>query len=97
MIVPQRLELLEELQPCIRDISSDPETHQNYIVWRQSFTSFNERLRQREAEAVSLGWQRYYFRGTAPHTGDQAIPEASAHRTRLKLRTFAESEDHRIA
>jgi Family of unknown function (DUF6065) len=93
MIVPVRLDLLEAAQPRIVEIKKDPETLQKYTLWNESCCKFNERLRRNEPEAVRLGWQRYYFRGTAPHAGSNGIPEADAHRTRLNLRSFAEIAD----
>jgi Family of unknown function (DUF6065) len=93
MIVPQCLELLEATQPQILDITKDPETHRKYALWKESNSKFNERLLKNEPEAVQLGWQRYYFRGSAPHVEYQPIPEASAHRTRLDLRSFTETTE----
>ena len=90
MVVPQRLSLLEAAQPFILDIQKDSKTHRNYQLWYESCCDFNDRLRKREPEAVRLGWQRYYLRGTAPHAGSDVIPEASAHRTGLNLHEFVE-------
>jgi Family of unknown function (DUF6065) len=91
MIVPLRLDLLEKARPYITDIHENPELETNHTLWGDSCRDFNERLRNREPEAVKLGWQRYYFNGSAPHAGSCAIPEADAHRTRLLVPEFAES------
>jgi hypothetical protein len=91
MIVPVRLDQLENVQPRITDIESDPETSRNYESWRVSTKDFNQRLRERDPEAVALGWQRYYMRGTAPHACPGPIPEAEEHRTRLVLKQFIDS------
>jgi Family of unknown function (DUF6065) len=92
MIVMQRLELLEAAQPRILEITKDPETHQKYMLWHQSCCKFNERLRRNESEAVRLGWQRYYFRGTAPHCGSDST-SVDGHRLRLELNEFVEGLD----
>lgn len=88
MVVPQRLDLLEKMRPRILDVEQDPETYKNYQLWSESFRHFNERLRKREPEAVKLGWQRYYFRGTAPHVDSDLTAAADGHRLRLNLHEF---------
>jgi len=93
MIVPIQLDLLENARPSIMEIEKNIETSRNYRLWCQSCRDFNERLRNREPEALKQGWQRYYFRGSAPHAGSEPIPEASAHRTRLTLGEFAETTE----
>jgi len=90
MIVPQRLDLLEATQPRIYDIEENPETHHQYKIWNESVYSFGKRLRERDPEAVRLGWQRYYFRGMAPHKG-QDDQVAEGHRLQLSLREFVEA------
>jgi hypothetical protein len=92
MIVPQQLDSLERVRPCIRDIGENDELNRSHECWRQNCRDFNERLRTREPEAVKLGWQRFYFRGGAPHSGSDQIPEAGAHRNRLRLMEFGESD-----
>ena len=91
MIVPQQLDSLERVKPCVRDIYENDELNRSHECWRQNCREFNERLRTREPVAVKLGWQRFYFRGSAPHSGSDPIPEAGAHRTRLRLMEFGES------
>jgi hypothetical protein len=93
MIVPQCLDLLESAKPRILNIKENPELHQNFEVWCENCRDFNDRLRNREPEAVRLGWQRFYFRGTAPHAESDLIADASHHRTRLNLPEFAENEN----
>jgi uncharacterized protein DUF6065 len=90
MVVPQRLDLLEKMRPRILDVEQDPETHKNYAQWSESYRHFNERLRKHEPEAVKLGWQRYYFRGTAPHAASDSKPAAHEHRLRLNLHEFVD-------
>jgi hypothetical protein len=92
MVVPLQLDLLENARPCIVDIQSDPEMYRQYQTWHKSCSDFGERLRRREPEAVRLGWQRYYFRGAAPHACSEPIAEASEHRTRLTLKEFVDAE-----
>jgi hypothetical protein len=90
MVVPLRLDLMENLQPHVINIESDPETNKQYQIWSESTRNFNQRLRSHEPEAVKLGWQRYYLRGTAPHAESEMIAKASDHRTRLNLKEFVD-------
>lgn len=92
MIVPQRLDLMENLQPRVLEITEDPATRMAHSAWNKTCREFNEKLRRREPEAVRLGWLRNYFRGTAPHAAPQPMPEAAAHRTKLNLSEFSGAE-----
>ncbi len=91
MIVPSRLDALEAIQPTIRDLASNEALLQHHSAWRESCLAFTERLLRCDPEAVRQGWQRNYFRGTAPHAGAEKIPEAEGHRTKLIVRDFAET------
>jgi hypothetical protein len=88
MVVPQRLDLLEATQPRILDIRDNPEMRRQYGIWSESCRRFSKRLSERDPEAVRLGWQRYYFKGRAPHNGS-SDDVAKGHRSRLSLREFA--------
>jgi hypothetical protein len=90
MIVPQRLDLLEDTNPNVVDIRLVPELMQHTQAWIQSCREFNQKLRQNDHAAVERGWMKYYFNGTAPHLGQQTCPHAAAaeHRTRLNLKDF---------
>jgi hypothetical protein len=92
MIVPQRLDLIEDLQPRVLDIAADPATRNGHSVWIKTCREFNEKLRRGEPEAVRLGWLPNYFRGTAPHVAPEPMPEAAAHRTKLNLSEFSGAE-----
>ena len=61
MVVPQRLDLLEAMQPQVVGIEENAELHRQYKTWNESVIHFTQRLRERDPEAVKLGWQRYYF------------------------------------
>jgi hypothetical protein len=89
MVVPHRPDLLEAIQPRIVNIEQNPETHRQYKMWNESCRRFSERLRERDQEAIRLGWQRYYFKGNAPHNASDD-PPAEGHRSRLNLREFVE-------
>lgn len=94
MIVPQRLDLLENAQPRILDIEKHPQLNQYFQIWSANCRTFNERLRNREAEAIKQGWQQYYLRGSAPHASGEVIAGPKQHRTRLLLRNF--DKDQRL-
>jgi len=96
MVVPQRLELLEAMQPQVVGIEENAELHCQYKTWNESVVHFTQRLREHEPEAVKQGWQRYYFRGIAPHNGSND-PTAEGHRSRLSLREFVEAGPARAA
>ena len=87
MIVPYCLDRLETIIPQCREIRDDAELYQHFLAWRESCRSFNERLSTNDPEAIRLGWQKYYFRGSAPPAGGVPV-KAERHRTELKLFEF---------
>jgi hypothetical protein len=83
MIFPVKRGLVEEVEPEIRALESDPELRSAYLAWADSRRGFNNDLKLPGSEAQAQKWQKDYFRGTA------SIGAAPAdHRTRLKLREF---------
>jgi hypothetical protein len=87
MVVPQRLEVLENICPRILDLKENPVTFEGYRTWRKSRRKFLKNLRSFEPDALKKGWERHYFQGTAPGDGDQCSATGE-HRTRLKLPEF---------
>jgi hypothetical protein len=79
-------DLLEQVEPEVRGIESDPELMTQYREWTESRDSFNEELKVPGSEADKKKWQQFYHHGTL-HTGE---PAATHHRTRLNLRRFVE-------
>jgi hypothetical protein len=87
MVVPQRVEILENMRPRILDLKENTAAYEGYRAWRKSRRKFLKDLRRFEPEALKRGWERHYFWGTAPADGDRS-PTPSEHRTRLKLLEF---------
>lgn len=90
MVVPQRMDLLEDARPQIRNLTDDQETLDGYAAWARSRHQFNVNLAKGDPESVRKGWQRDYFRGTAPPINSAPPLVAPQHRTRLNLRKFCE-------
>lgn len=88
MIVPQRLDLLEDIRPRIAELAEDPETEQGFYAWNENCMKFNERLKKRDPEAEKIGWLKYYARGTAPHMTHAKESPAEKHRGNLFLSEF---------
>ena len=87
MLVPQRRKELESFNTKIRRIEAEPDLRKRYEAWHQSRAQFLTELRVPGSPAAAQGWEKDYFRGTAPD--GQRAPE---HQTKLKLRDFAENE-----
>lgn len=83
---PVHGDLLEQVEPEVRSIESDPKLMTHYREWTDSRNSFNEGLKVPGSEANKKKWQQFYHHGTL-HTGE---PAATHHRTRLNLRPFVE-------
>jgi hypothetical protein len=74
--------LLEEVQPTLRQLSSNTLLQAEYQAWAESRGDFNKRLKSKEAEAMRERWQRHYMHGRNVATGDAA----ESHVTKRKLK-----------
>jgi len=72
--------LLDDVQPRIRKLDTDPELKAAYEGWETSRSDFSQRLKAREAAAMAEKWQRTYVRGQ----GAAEAPMYHLSRRRLK-------------
>ena len=81
MVVPQKRYEIENFQPIIRDISTDPELQADYAKWAASRQKFNNDLKNPTSEAAKAGWQKHYAQG-------KTITEkrSTSHQSKLSLR-----------
>ncbi len=88
LILPQRRGELEEIEPEIRNLESEPDLLDGFKEWSRSRTSFAAEMKQRpDIPGESRPWQGHYTRGTTVR--GQAAPQ---HQTKLELRPFLERE-----
>ena len=87
MIVPQRRYEIESFDPVIRDISSNPELHQDYTQWANSRKQFNEDLKKKDSDAQKAGWQKHYAQGKTV-----SEKRSTSHQSKLTLREFVEEK-----
>jgi hypothetical protein len=73
---------LEEVQPTLRLLATNPELQKEYQVWAESRGDFNKRLKDREGEAMKARWQRHYMQGKNVATGGAS--ETHVTKRRLK-------------
>jgi hypothetical protein len=83
MIFPLKRGFVEEVEPEMRALETDPEVSEAYLAWADSRRIFNTELQLAGSPAHAQKWQKDYFRGkvsfgTAP----------ADHRTKVKLREF---------
>jgi hypothetical protein len=84
MIFPVQRGLIDQVEPEIRAMDTDPEVSEAYAAWAESRRAFNERLKIPGSEARAEKWQKDYFTG---RTRFGTTP--SDHRTRLRPKDFA--------
>jgi anti-sigma factor RsiW len=84
MIFPVKRGLIEEVEPEIRAMDTDPEVSEAYAEWAESRRNFNEGLKVPGSEEQAAKWQKDYFRGKA-RFGATPLD----HRTKLRPREFA--------
>src|SRR6516164_6637215 len=58
MIFPLKRGLVEEVEPEIRALESDPQLHAAYLAWADSRRDFNDALRRPDSEAQVQKWQK---------------------------------------
>ena len=87
-IFPVPRDLVEQVQPEIRELDTEPELKQRYDQWTHSRAAFNEELRVPGSPATAQKWQKHYSRGEHPD-GQRTTAE---HRTKLKVREFEEKK-----
>lgn len=77
---------LEQVEPTIMPISSNPELQRRHQAWGESRGAFNKRFDEGDPETLKQGWQRDYFQGK--NVGCPVEHGALDHVTKLKLRSF---------
>ncbi len=65
-VVPIQHVLLDDIQPEIHDIQTDPDLQRRYAAWRDKRDGFIRKLSDLDPVTVKQGWQRDYSRGTHP-------------------------------
>ena len=63
LIYPVLRNSVEQVEPIVRSLDSNPDLKEQYASWRDSRGDFLKRLRRRDSDVVKAGWQRHYFRG----------------------------------
>jgi LPS sulfotransferase NodH len=84
MIAPVARGFLEQFDPEIRPIASDPALQAGHAAWSRSRLEFNRDLTEQQSAARAKGWQRHYMRGEAP-----SRTKAAEHQTSLAIREFS--------
>ncbi len=83
-IFPVARDLLQDVEPEIRELSSDPQLKQRYELWTSDRAAFNRELKQAGSAAQAEKWQKHYVRGHDPD-GTGGVAD---HLTKLKVREF---------
>jgi hypothetical protein len=87
MIFPLKRGFVEEVEPEIRSLESDPDIETAYRTMADARLKFNEGLKVPGSEAQAEKWQKNYMRGSTPF--GNAPPD---HRTKLALKPFRPAE-----
>jgi len=78
---------LEQIEPELRTLESNPELKAQFEEWTASRAKFIVDSKQHGSEAKKQKWQKHYYRGTNL-AGDPA--SGGDHRTRVRLAAFVE-------
>ncbi|MFT6428346.1 MAG: hypothetical protein ACJAVC_001629, partial [Brevundimonas sp.] len=74
---------VEQFQPIIRTLESNPVMKGQFEAWNRARTDFNQRLAGGDPDAAKEAWQRYYFKGEVPEDLGTA-PATHSNKRRLK-------------
>lgn len=74
---------LDETQPVLRTLESNPAMKGQYESWLHHRTDFNKRLFEGDPGAAKEAWQRFYFKGEMPDQQGSA-PASHVNKRRLK-------------
>lgn len=74
---------LDEVQPVLKMLDSDPVMKGQFEAWNRERTRFNKRLGAGDPEAAKQAWQRFYFKGELPEELGEA-PDSHMNKRRLK-------------
>jgi len=74
---------LDRIEPVVRSLDSEPQLKDQYLAWSTSRSAFNQKLNERDPEALKESWQRFYFKGQPPERGGPA-PAQHINKRRLK-------------
>jgi uncharacterized protein DUF6065 len=91
MLVPQRRGELETFRPEVRDIASDPEAHEEFMLFSRNREQMQIKKFAspyvKELESYKTDWERQYYKGLAP-SGTRA-PE---HQIKVNLAEFSRED-----
>lgn len=82
MLFPVPANTLENVEPEIRDLKSNPQLQEQCFAWREKRFELMQDLQDTDPGAISDRWQRYYFLGRMPDTGESV----DHHVSRLRLK-----------
>ncbi|MDQ0458340.1 DUF6065 family protein [Rhizobium paknamense] len=92
-LTPVNMSALDELQPELDSIDSNPSLFEECKAWQAARKSFNRKLSEGDPVALEQGWQRNYLQGRS--FGNLTATEF--HLVKRKLRPVISSERYRLA
>jgi hypothetical protein len=91
MVMPVPHAAVDEIEPEMRELSSDPELQEQAMAWQTSRDAFIQATQNRDPNDPSQAWQRHYFKGE--HIDGSAGPADHIRRRRLKpVRRVADTQ-----
>jgi len=75
---------LDEVQPVIRHMDSEPTLKGQFEAWNKQRGQFNARLAKGDPQTIKEAWQRFYFKGELP---EETGPAPADHVNKRRLKT----------
>ena len=76
---------MEEFQPVMRSLDSNPAMKGQFDAWNRERTSFNNRLASGDPDAAKEAWQRFYFKG---EYADETTPPPADHVNKRRMKSL---------
>lgn len=70
-VYPVNYMAIEKVETDVQSIWTEPKLAEAYMAWREQRNSFNDKLEQRDPDAVKQKWQKTYYLGENPVSGGE--------------------------
>jgi hypothetical protein len=82
LLFPVRKDELEATEVEIYNLADDPELEKKQAAWREKREEFMVKFRAGDAATLKEAWQKFYFRGILPDSGESP----GGHKQKIRLR-----------
>lgn len=79
-VFPIQQAIVEQTTPVIYDLAQNRPLFRDYELWRDNRTQFLKNLKDKDPDAVKRSWEKHYFLGKDPRSGDTVLNHVNRQR-----------------